>query len=231
MAAVFKVSQSEWVKRGFSDTDYIALLNNGYQVIWTEGGGAWTLRDKDGITYGKATAKSQSGGYAVAPDVLFAAKFKDVTGNVFVQGFVNKTKNSPSKSPQPKQSLADALMSHHSNAQQPPASPDLNLTTVTDVGVAIPGTSSTYTSYMISDDCNIAYRWTGKGLSIRAEKFTPAAAKALEEWGLDLKKGKRPYASTHLQITDKKLVPRTLGSLAACVLTGAPDKILAKEKI
>jgi len=132
-----------------------------------------------------------------------------------VQGFVNKTKNSPSKSPQPKQSLADALMSHHSNAQQPPASPDLNLTTVTDVGVAIPGTSSTYTSYMISDDCNIAYRWTGKGLSIRAEKFTPAAAKALEEWGLDLKKGKRPYASTHLQITDKKLVPRTLGSLVA----------------
>lgn len=94
---------------------------------------------------------------------------------------------------------------------------------------------STYTTYLVSKDGNIAYRIDGPKLSIRVEKCTYSARKALVAWGLDDKgKNKKTgenYCSVHLQVDSPSYVVRTLGSLAATILTGPAKSVLVKGDV
>lgn len=231
MAVVLKVSEKEWAKKGLPAEAYQAILSKGYQVVHKPGGG-WSFSKGDELT-GVALMK----GAGMKPDWAFDSKYKELTGLKF------DPKPFLAKKQQQGGTVTGSMISPIPGAASPMQKPKApsgdskfngipTLTEVEEVGVAVQGTGKIYRSYLISDDANIAFRLAGGQLSIRAERFTPEAKKAIAAWGMDVKTGKdRPYASAHVNVGTQDVAVRTLGSLAMSFLTAPPKKMLAKNKV
>lgn len=236
MPAMLKCGLKQWGELGLTAAHFNAVKVAGYLVIWR--GANLVFHDQTTLKeYGKAHVK----GGIVDPDWAFSAKFEELTGQALKPILAKFAADTALSSPEKKQGNVVLAATNQPEAAAPAPSPyktagdlsakkvsqlkDVNLTTVQEVGVIVPGTTegSQYRVYLVSDDCNIAYRMTSGKLSIRAEKFDKAAKVALEDWGLtvhEVTANKRPYASIHVSVTDKKLALKTLGSLAASVVTG-----------
>lgn len=244
MATFFWMSKKQWTEKGFPVHAYDLLASKGYGLAWKGGGGITMVHKASEEAFGFAKIKGDN----VEPDLVFRTKYKEVMGIPLVLAKLGAPEildvqegsvaapapYSPpvypapgSKKPPKKKPLSSPVTMGTANADDSKE----NLTTVNEVGVMVPGTQKPYRVFLISDDVNIAYRYQSGQLAIRAEKFTPEAKAALNAWGVQPKSGTRPYASCHLQVPDKATVVKTLGSLAASVLTGAPAKQLAKDKI
>jgi hypothetical protein len=231
VATVFKVSEAQWVKQGLPASGYKTLLQQGYQPRWKQGGG-FTLTDSQGCDWGFAKVK----GAKISPDHIFKAKYQEVVGHPLTLAVTLEDSG---------QSLGDILgealaqtVPVKKAASLPSKKIDqvlkgANLSNVEEVGVYVKGTDSPYLVYLLSDDCNIAYRYKNSQLAIRTEAMTPAAKKAVVAWGLGLKTTSdgRSYASNHLSVTSLEVARRTLGSLAASVLTAPPKKMLSKDEV
>lgn len=236
MATHFWMSEKQWVELGLP-ADALAKINGKkHGVAWKTGGGVSIVDKKSDDIFGFAKVK----GGEVHPDIVFKSKYKELVGKPFTVNSIAAALSTMDELAKSDELDVDVptgpvVKPAAKPASKPkPAATGLNLSTVEDVGVLVPGTTGMtkpYKVFLISDDCNIAYRWTGGSLSVRAEKFTDAAKQALSQWGLEVKAGDRPYASAHLNIANQSLVPRTLGSLAASVLSGAPKKQLSKDKV
>lgn len=231
VATVFKVSEKQWTKVGFPAPAYHKLVALGYQPVWKLGGG-FTLHDvKNEQQWGTAKVK----GDKAYPDAIFKSKYKELVGQplvltAFTGGQVDFSDIILGEAG-PEAGMPMKTPSQVSPEKVSQIKDGVNLSNVEEVGVYVKGTSANYKVYLISDDCNIAFRYGGGQLAIRAERFSDAASKALAAWGCTPKKGDRPYASCHLNVPNAELARRTLGSLAMSVLTGPPKKLLSKEQV
>lgn len=225
MATYLKVSEKQWVKAGMPADAFKKIVNKGHFPAWKSGGGI-VLVDSNNDEFGFAKIKD---GIA-HPDLTFKSLYKQLVGMPFVidGGVPDAPTTAAELSPFKVQMKTKDLPKEKIEQIKE----GVNLSNVDDVGVSVQGTSSLYKVFLVSDDVNIAYRYTGSGLSIRAERFTKDAEKALAAWGLKIgSPNPRPYYSIHLSVNTKDIVARTLGSLAASVLTKAPTKQLSKAGI
>jgi hypothetical protein len=233
--AVFKVSLKQWVKVGLSEVSYAKILEAGNRPIWK--GTSFTLFDESTNTeYGKAKVV----GSVLHPDMAFRLRFKLLVGEPMMahmsvspggEIFMVGEEDGPGLIP-------GAAVSPGSGGKVKAAAPTPKpsdgsppiLADADHVGQFVQGTNNPYRVMLLSKDGNIAYRYTGTGLSLRVEGMTPSTRKAVEEWGLKVKTSPRLYASGHLSVTNKSAALRTIGSLCAMILTDSPIAMLGKDK-
>jgi hypothetical protein len=229
VATVLKVSEKQWVKVGLPANAYKTILAKGFSIVWKQGGGFSIYDLKQEQYWGFAKIK----GDEIFPDAVFKGKYKELTGVQFLAvkevtdlADLDLGVAAPISATKPASALSPEKVGQ--------IKAGVNLTNVEDVGVYVKGTSANYRVYLVSDDCNIAFRLAGGQLAIRVEKFTPAAKKELAGWGVEMNKvtdDGRAYGSCHLNVGSPEMARRTLGSLAASVLSKTPTKLLAKDKV
>lgn len=228
----FEVSPKKWKALGLPLEHMTAINNAGFKLLWD---GSKIFMSNDEEVYGDIYVKA---GMITSVDLLFRAKYKELTGSPFYESVGVKDSNTSDafaeETPKDK-----AWPKPHEATVSPdsPAFPDgvVRLRDAKSAGQKVQGTNAVYTTCLISDDANLAYRLkqgSAGGLSIRAEGYDQTTRDRLVNWGFTVKgDGPDGYASVHLSTNDLEVARRTLGSIQATILTKAPEDVLYAKDV
>lgn len=204
MAAYMTVSETQWKNVGFDPKALANIKAKGnIKVVWGPQN-YWGFRIGDSEPQGKAKYTAKEG--IVSVDQTFAELFEKHSG----------MKLEISK-------VTDSVVAEATGSSGVPKLKD-----ATTVGTPSMGSSKVYKTFAITDDFNMSCRKSASSLSIRVEKFTPAAKAALLAWGFDFK---ATYASVHVSVDSPATAKKTLGSAFMAAYRGGKALIADPSKV